>query len=151
VLVLHALKGTTRPQTQRIGETKILAGAWKVSLFSSRGSRSKSYVGSNPYLTQGGHMSYFLISVKNASGLIDKEDSEVPGFYVFEGEVEEEALDRFHDTIPISCLEDFDIEIITEINIDPPSHNFVMNCKVDLDFKDGTSVEKAEGNCQDIW
>lgn len=33
------------------------------------------------------------------------------GEYIVEGEDEEDALDEFHHTVPIACLDHFDIEV----------------------------------------
>ena len=41
----------------------------------------------------------------------DPEDDDLPGFFITRAKTETEALDDFHDTIPIACLEDFDITI----------------------------------------
>lgn len=40
----------------------------------------------------------------------DDRDCSPEGQYFFEADNREEALDLFHATIPIGCLEDFDIQ-----------------------------------------
>lgn len=42
---------------------------------------------------------------------LDNDDFEVAGEYFISGADEENALDKFHATIPIAVLDDFDISI----------------------------------------
>ena len=57
----------------------------------------------------------FKITVKQLSKNLDAEDkySSPKGIYSIEAPDQESALDIFHDNIPISCLDDFSIEIKT--------------------------------------
>jgi hypothetical protein len=40
----------------------------------------------------------------------DDREEDVPGKYYFDGNTEDEALDKFHAEVPIACLDDFEIE-----------------------------------------
>jgi hypothetical protein len=40
----------------------------------------------------------------------DDTDTNPKGTYTYEARDEEDALDQFHETVPVSCLDDFDIE-----------------------------------------
>lgn len=39
---------------------------------------------------------------------------QIVGIHRFEAENEDHALDEFHETIPIACLDHFEIEVIEE-------------------------------------
>lgn len=42
----------------------------------------------------------------------DDLDTDPRGVHNFEANNEEEALDEFHATVPIACLDDFEIEVV---------------------------------------
>lgn len=58
----------------------------------------------------------FMVTVEAMCAIpeLDEEDRGVPGYYIVTGQEDEEtALDEFHCTIPIGCLDDFQITVVT--------------------------------------
>ena len=62
-------------------------------------------------------MTVFLITVTQVSKKLHRSDDNPAGKYFWDAEDEDKALDEFHATVPIGCLEDFDIHI--EKSADP--------------------------------
>lgn len=111
-------------------------------------------------------MSNYLIVVFTEAKDLHSLDKDVAGFYVFRGINGSDAMDRFHQKIPIKCLDDFRISVVTELEGDLNAREF--NCKVDIRLPNGDvltngdelfdrvdseteRIKPAEGHCQDIW
>ena len=54
----------------------------------------------------------YVITVTHIDGILDYEDKEVAGVYIIDASTEDEALDCFHNNIPINVLDYFDIEAV---------------------------------------
>jgi hypothetical protein len=92
-------------------------------------------MGSTPCLTQGENMINFMIQVEklvDEYSDIDDRLGKPEGYYVFAAEDWSGALDRFHNTIPIGCLEEVEISQLA---------NTIINGEIDGDFRSLSKVE----------
>jgi len=76
-------------------------------------------------------MKLYVITVTQLSTVLDEDDAnENPtGTYVLRAESEDFALDAFHSTIPISVLDDFDIECVEAKELVFNNENTLETCE----------------------